>query len=138
MLAIDTICPWISVYYKAVGKDEGDLAAYVMRKAIDELAERFGKDDEAVLQAARKVRITIGDEEYMFTGLFGSLGVLPTPETRSKRQRQLLFQSLNWTPPLEDETTSKSSPLLPSSGNAGRAGDRKSASPRHRRRDAGS
>jgi transcriptional regulator with XRE-family HTH domain len=130
--AIDTVCPWISVYYKAAEKGEIDLAVYLMRKAIDELAKRFGKDDKAVLQATEKVRIRIVDEEYMITGLSGNLNVFPTPETRSKISRQF-HQSMHCTPPSEEETTSKSAPFQPSPGNARRGANRKSASPRRRR-----
>jgi transcriptional regulator with XRE-family HTH domain len=129
-LAINTICPWISVLYKASKDGQLDLAVYLMGKAIDELAERFGKDDEAVLQATEKVRIKVGDEEYMIVDWYGKkLGIFSSPEAREKRAKgQAAFEASKEEPP-------KSSPLPPSIGNAHRGGARKSASPRHRRRD---
>ena len=53
-----------------------------------QLAERFGKDDEAVLQANEKTRIAIGDEQYMLTNILGRLGLFSSPETREKRAKK--------------------------------------------------
>jgi transcriptional regulator with XRE-family HTH domain len=73
--AFDTICPWLGVFFKAIDDGEAYLASFLMSKAINELAERFGEDVGAALQATEKTRITIGDEQYLIVDYEAQLGL---------------------------------------------------------------
>ena len=88
--AFDTICPWFSVFYKAAENGQADLAVWLMRKAIIELAERFGENAEAALQGNDQTRITIGDEQYLIVDYGSRLGLervggqLSSPKAREE------------------------------------------------------
>ena len=135
--AFDTICPWLSVFYKAAQDGQADLAVWLMRQAIIELAERFGENAEAALRGAAKARITIGPKEYLIVDYGSRLGLerkggqLSSPEAREETafiRSRIRAVKISQGPEL------KSSPSPPSPGNVRHAGDRKSASPKRRRR----
>ena len=55
--ALEAVTDWLSVYNKAEESAEGDLARYLMRKFLDQLIERLGKDDAAFMRVNAKTRI---------------------------------------------------------------------------------
>ena len=55
------ITDWLSVYFHAEERGEADLAKYLMRKSLDELIDRFGKDDEGFMRVNAKAGIIQAD-----------------------------------------------------------------------------
>jgi transcriptional regulator with XRE-family HTH domain len=119
---LEAITDWLSVYYHAEEKGEGELAKYLMRNFLNQLIDRLGKDDAAFMRANEKTEVITpssaplnfcykpGDERIWLQSVFRiGLGKKQTP---------------------------KSEPSAPSPENAHRDDDRKSASPRRRRHDA--
>jgi transcriptional regulator with XRE-family HTH domain len=72
--AIATVTDWLSLYNKAEENGEGDLARYLMRNFLEELVERFGKDDDAFLRINAKARIT-NAEDTRFAFIEGDKGI---------------------------------------------------------------
>jgi transcriptional regulator with XRE-family HTH domain len=137
ILAFDTICPWISVFLKAIKDGQGELAGWLMKEYIAKLAERFGKDDEAALQANEKTRITIGDDQYMLVDYGMRVGLLRAAVNNKEASREAMaflrsrIRSAKKSPIVE---TPKNSASPPSPESVRRADARKSASPGRRRR----
>jgi transcriptional regulator with XRE-family HTH domain len=120
--ALNAICQWISVHHRACEDGDGEFACYLMRKAIEPLIERFGKDDKVALEANKYARITLANGDQFGFRDFNGLGITLVPSTivddAPKKQR-----------------VAKSSPLPPSPGYAHRASGRKFSSPERRRLD---
>jgi transcriptional regulator with XRE-family HTH domain len=66
--AIALSSDWISVYTKAAQAGRAELAAYLMRQFQNQLVERLGKDDEAVLKLNKYATIVAADgSEWKFS-----------------------------------------------------------------------
>jgi transcriptional regulator with XRE-family HTH domain len=59
--AIAIITDWLSAYFHADEKGEADLAEYLMRKALEEIVDRFGKDDDGFMRVNAKAGIIQAD-----------------------------------------------------------------------------
>jgi transcriptional regulator with XRE-family HTH domain len=59
--ALARITDWISVYNKAQENGEAELVAYLMHSFLEDLVERFGKDDDETVRINAKARITTSD-----------------------------------------------------------------------------
>lgn len=79
--SLDAISQWISVYHHACEDGDGDIAFFLMQKAIEPLIERFGKDDKAALEANKDALIILANgDEYRFRN-FRGLGVSFVPSS---------------------------------------------------------
>jgi transcriptional regulator with XRE-family HTH domain len=66
--AIALSADWISVYTKAAQADRSELAAYLMRQFLNQLVERLGKDDDAVLKLNKYATIVAANgSEWKFS-----------------------------------------------------------------------
>jgi len=54
---LGAITDWLSVYFYAEGRGEGELAKYLMRKFLDQLIDRLGKDDAAFMRENQKTYV---------------------------------------------------------------------------------
>jgi transcriptional regulator with XRE-family HTH domain len=65
--AISATADWISIYTAAAEAGREELAVYLMRKFLNQLVERLGKDDEAFLHYNEYARIVAADgSEWKF------------------------------------------------------------------------
>jgi transcriptional regulator with XRE-family HTH domain len=65
--AISITADWVSIYTAAAEAGRAELAVYLMRKFLNQLVERLGKDDEAFLHYNEYARIIAADgSEWKF------------------------------------------------------------------------
>ena len=138
ILAFDTICPWISVFFKAAKNGQAELARWLMQEQIEKLADRFGKDDEAALKANEKTGITIGNDHYMLVEYNGMrLGLLRAGVVNEASRKEMTFlrsRIRRFVQKFPTVETLKNSASPPSPESVRPSNARKSASPRRRRR----
>jgi transcriptional regulator with XRE-family HTH domain len=77
IVSLGLVGNFLSIYHAAAAAGRGQLAAYLIREAAKELAERLGKNDEEFLQANADVRIIAANgSKWAFASFEGD--VVPT------------------------------------------------------------
>jgi transcriptional regulator with XRE-family HTH domain len=114
---LGSVLNWLPIYAKAQQDGKGYLAHYLMYQCLAQLRERLGQDQRAVLRANKNTRLIANDGSKWFISSYAP-------------------GHLTWFPEKPDQLPKvKTSLSQPSPANAHRASDRKSASPKRRRRD---
>ena len=85
--ALAAIGDWLSVYHKAVETGEADLVRYLMRKFLDSLVERFGKNDQTFMLSNADVRITLANARELVFGRRESDGRIVLRYSPEEQQR---------------------------------------------------